>query len=285
MSTGSSQRKRRKGIARRIRKGITRRISNLQLKVSGAMRKVQNRRLAREFDPLRQEFIAPEVDSSAYNQYYQDSAFRHETSYGRRFIKDVFRNISFRTVLDAGCGSGIIVRYCLENGYVPRGIELSDWIVRNRCPDLYEAGIVQIGSLGQLPYRDNSFDLVFSSDVLEHIPENEIPQVVSELVRVAGRDLFLSISLRPSSMNNKYHVTLKPREWWERQFTNCGVSIRKDLIDRFQKRMPGASNLELLKSGISPKLLEEMSWFVEQEPYSLEGEVEPWFFAFEKPQA
>jgi hypothetical protein len=49
--------------------------------------------------------------------------------------------------------------------------------------------------------------------------------------------------------------------------------------------MPGASNLELLKPGIVPRLLEGMSWFVEREPYSLEGEVEPWFFAFEKPQA
>jgi hypothetical protein len=26
-----------------------------------------------------------------------------------------------------------------------------------------------------------------------------------------------------------------------------------------------------------------MSWFVEEEPYSFQGELEPWFFAFRKP--
>lgn len=36
-----------------------------------------------------------------------------------------------------------------------------------------------------------------SSDVLEHIHEDEADKVVSELVRVSRRHLFLSISLKP----------------------------------------------------------------------------------------
>ena len=258
-------------------------IAKLWLNLNHQMRRVRNRRLAREFDPLCEDYIAPEIDSSVYDQYYKEAQNRYETSYGMSFIKEVYRNLDFRTVLDAGCGSGILVRHMLSKGYVARGIELSDWIVQTQCPDLHQERIVQIGSLEDLPYRDNSFDLVFSSDVLEHIPVESIPRVASELVRVARRDLFFSISLRPSSMNNKYHVTLRPRAWWEQQFENCGVSVCQELVDRFQKRMPGASNLEVLKSGPAPRLLDEMSWFVEEEPYSFHGELEPWFFAFRKP--
>lgn len=33
--------------------------------------------------------------------------------------------------------------------------------------------VVEAGVLTNLPYADNSFDLVFSSDVLEHIQEGE----------------------------------------------------------------------------------------------------------------
>jgi 2-polyprenyl-3-methyl-5-hydroxy-6-metoxy-1,4-benzoquinol methylase len=259
-------------------------ISDLRLTVNHQVRRVRNQRLARQFNPLHGDYQTPEVDSSVYDQYYQEAQHRYEDSYGRRFIKDVCRNLDFNTALDAGCGSGIIVRYLRAKGYVARGIELSDWIVHTQCADLLQDGAVQIGSLDKLPYRDNSFDLVFSSDVLEHIPEDVIPQVVSELVRVSRRDLFLSISLRPSSMNNKYHLTLKPREWWERRFLDCGVSVNRELVDRLQKKSPGTNNFEVLKAGCSPGLLNEMSWFVKQEPYSLNGEFEPWFFAFHKPR-
>ena len=44
---------------------------------------------------------------------------------------------------------------------------------------------------------DCSFDIVVSSDVLEHVHEDEADKVISELVRVSRRHLFLSISLKP----------------------------------------------------------------------------------------
>ncbi len=57
--------------------------------------------------------------------------------------------------------------------------------------------MVEAGVLTNLPYANASFDLVFSADVLEHIQPAEADAVVSELVRVARRHLFLSISLKP----------------------------------------------------------------------------------------
>jgi ubiquinone/menaquinone biosynthesis C-methylase UbiE len=57
--------------------------------------------------------------------------------------------------------------------------------------------VVEAGVLTNLPYANNSFDLVFSADVLEHIHEDEADAVVRELVRVSRRHLFLSISLKP----------------------------------------------------------------------------------------
>jgi ubiquinone/menaquinone biosynthesis C-methylase UbiE len=57
-------------------------------------------------------------------------------------------------------------------------------------------GYVEPGILTNLPYEDNSFDLVFSSDVLEHIHPEEADIVISELIRVSRRHVFMSISLK-----------------------------------------------------------------------------------------
>lgn len=57
-------------------------------------------------------------------------------------------------------------------------------------------GYVEPGILTNLPYEDNSFDLVFSADVLEHIHPEEADIVISELIRVSRRHIFMSISLK-----------------------------------------------------------------------------------------
>jgi len=62
--------------------------------------------------------------------------------------------------------------------------------------------VVEAGVLTNLPYANNTFDLVFSADVLEHIHEDEAEAVVAELVRVSRRHLFLSISLKPHTKVN-----------------------------------------------------------------------------------
>ena len=94
--------------------------------------------------------------------------------------------------------------------------------------------MVKQGSLTSIPYPSKKFDLVFSSEVLEHIPEVDIPKVVRELCRVSKGDLFLSISLRRSGLDPlppeppNVHVTVKPREWWEEQFnTHAGCTVDK----------------------------------------------------------
>ena len=218
---------------------------------------------------------------SFYNNYYDKKVFRG-ASYGRQFVDLVCSEYKFRSVLDAGCGNGAVVREFLARGYDARGIEISDKILHDECPDMLRRGIVRQGSLTQLPFADSNFDLVFCSDVMEHIPAEQVDRAVAELVRVAKRHLFLTISLRPSSDNNKYHVTLRPREWWERKFTAHGVRVNEDLLAKLQKKKAGATVKEIIADGPAKRLIDEMKWFVDEPPYDLNGEYEPWFFVFAK---
>ena len=45
----------------------------------------------------------------------------------------------------------------------------------------------------RLPFPDNSYDYVISVDMLEHVPENERPNVIMELIRVANKRVFLAV--------------------------------------------------------------------------------------------
>lgn len=118
--------------------------------------------------------------------------------------------IQVHTILDAGTGNGAAVRLLREYGKAAYGVELSKAVLEMECPDLLKRRFVEPGVLSNLPYIDNSFDLVFSADVLEHVHPDEADMVVSELVRVSRRHIFLSISLKSQTKmsarnNNEAH--------------------------------------------------------------------------------
>jgi ubiquinone/menaquinone biosynthesis C-methylase UbiE len=113
------------------------------------------------------------------------------------------------SVLDAGCGEGIVYRAMRKRGYTGKwtGFDFSEQAVefaRQASPeaDWFHASAYQI------PLADCSFDLIFSSQVLEHLPTPE--RALAEYARVARRNLLLSVPLEP----------------WFRIFTWLSVRLR-----------------------------------------------------------
>lgn len=118
------------------------------------------------------------------------------------------------------------------------GVELSTAALQQElCPPLMAQGRVKQSTLAKIPWPDRHFDLLFSSDVLEHIPTFDIPEVIREMVRVTKGDVFMSISLRRAHDDPKppaeptIHVTVQPREWWDKQFKNAGCTVNQAALD------------------------------------------------------
>ncbi len=111
--------------------------------------------------------------------------------------------LSPSSILDAGCGEGFSLNKIIENkiGKNVEGIEYSKEAIalgKNLFPNIK----IKQGSIYNLPYKDNSFDLVVCTEVLEHLENPN--RAVSEIVRVSKKYLALSVPNEPFFMISNF---------------------------------------------------------------------------------
>jgi dolichol-phosphate mannosyltransferase len=120
---------------------------------------------------LRNSVRAADYDHRAFDswiplqRYWQRRRFRIITEY----VADTGR------VLDIGCGSSRIVQMLAQGVGVDLASRKLRWL---RGPGRHLAQ----ADMNHLPFRDGSFDAVISSEVIEHIPRDQVR--LEELVRV-----------------------------------------------------------------------------------------------------
>lgn len=92
------------------------------------------------------------------------------------------------TLLDCGCGSGSItigLAKAVEPGPVT-GVDILDAEVKRARERAVEANVpnirFEVGNVYQLEFPDNSFDALFSHNVLEHVPDTR--RALQEIYRV-----------------------------------------------------------------------------------------------------
>ena len=143
-------------------------------------------------------------------QYYDDFSDSYERGRGygyHQMIDDLEVQVTApyargARVLELGCGTGLILARVAEIAEEAVGIDLSEGMAqraRDRGLD------VHIGSVCDLPFEDDEFDLTYSFKVLAHIPD--IDAAVREAARVTrpGGHLLLEFynPWRPSLSREK----------------------------------------------------------------------------------
>ena len=144
-----------------------------------------------------------------------------------------------RLWFDGGAGTCGTMEALAAAGKDVKGVEISD-VRKTSCAGMARQGRVVQGTLDRIPYPDDAFDVVFSSEVLEHVPPNLAAASVRELVRISRGDIFVTISLRRSGLDpkrgpTKVHLTVRPREWWEKLFIEAGCEVNKANLAAFEQ--------------------------------------------------
>lgn len=78
-------------------------------------------------------------------------------------------NIEGKRILDAGCGTGWFSKKAAEKGAVVVSMDVGDKLLSKVAQKCNSERVV--GSVLNIPFDDNTFDFVISSEVIEHIPE------------------------------------------------------------------------------------------------------------------
>jgi 2-polyprenyl-3-methyl-5-hydroxy-6-metoxy-1,4-benzoquinol methylase len=106
------------------------------------------------------------------NQRAESHAARYDS--GQRDVKmrtlrGFLRDISGRDVLDAGCGTGDVSSMCSAQSANVAAIDMYEPMLR-KARDRYDNEFSLIrGSVESLPFKQSSFDVVLSMDVIEHL--------------------------------------------------------------------------------------------------------------------
>ena len=141
---------------------------------------------------------------------------------------DLLRKRDVKTVLDAGCGSGKLMRKLIEecgNEFVVHGFDIAE-----NCLDSYfddKDDILTVGVLWDSTDFYKTYDAIICTDVLEHIPTEKMASVLSNFYSCTRRFCYLAIALFPDGFGPKLlgeslHLTVKEPGWWLEQIKNAG---------------------------------------------------------------
>ncbi len=107
------------------------------------------------------------------------------TDLNQRFLGNFRTLLRFMRILEVGCNTGMQLRHLQKMGFWNlHGVELQQYALDRLCVERVET---RQGSATNLPYPDESFDLVFTSGVLIHIHPDNLPLAMSEIERCTRR--------------------------------------------------------------------------------------------------
>ena len=130
-------------------------------------------------------------------------------------------------ILDAGCGEGFVISDLpRENdGLTIIGVDYSLEAIK-MARQMVPGALFNVGDLREMPYGDDSFDLVMCLEVLEHLPDPH--KGLRELRRVTSTHCLVSVPHEPFFRTINFlrgkHVPARGRDpehlqhWTARQF-------------------------------------------------------------------
>jgi hypothetical protein len=109
------------------------------------------------------------------------------------------------TLTDYGCGTGRAAKFFKDHGMWVCGVDICSEALEERL-DLFIPAC-----LWDLPSETPLTDWSFSADVLEHIPTEQLPKVISGIMDHTYEGGFLQVAHTP---HQDLHLSVFPNEWW-----------------------------------------------------------------------
>ena len=194
----------------------------IQRRFDTGWRTDKNREISKRFD---KEYFDGDR-ANGYGGYYYDGRWRGVV----RKLQEIYGIDGNNAVLDIGCAKGFLL-YDLQD-IIPRikvaGIDISMYAI-NKAMDGYTNYLVKqgfqletaiklediarrtilpsmiTGSADELPYADNSFDVVLAMNTIHNLPKEKCRKSIQEMVRVCRnkKNMFILVDAYTNELEKK----------------------------------------------------------------------------------
>lgn len=131
---------------------------------------------------------------NTWSKTFMDDPWQVDTHPQHEWLLQKIDIKSQKSILEVGCGFGRNMKYLIDQGINPKritGVDISPEMIKKARKYLRKGSTLKTGNILELPFKDNSFDLVFTHGVLMHVEPKNIQRAISELVRVSKKKIIL----------------------------------------------------------------------------------------------
>lgn len=146
----------------------------------------EDRQIARRFD---KDFF----DGDRKNGY---GGFSYNSRFWQPVVPDFVKHYDLTassSVLDVGCAKGFMMHDFQEMvpGITVKGIDISKYAVENAIDS--QRANVMVADAKDLPFEDNTFDLVISVNTVHNLDRDECAKALLEIERVSRKHSFVVV--------------------------------------------------------------------------------------------
>ena len=158
-----------------------------------AMQQWERAEIARSsVEATRTADVALRVSASTFARYQQPSS---RTAYPLEYAYQQLGDVTGKRIVDFGCGSGANTALLTGRGAHVWGIDISEDLLRLGQRRLSVSGrdgaaTFIVGSAHDLPFPDNSIDVVFGMAILHHLDLDLVSREVRRVLKPGGRAIF-----------------------------------------------------------------------------------------------
>lgn len=114
----------------------------------------------------------------------------------RKVAEDMVNHYNIKPgdrILDVGCGKGFLLYDFTQvvPGIEVQGIDISEYAIQNAKEEVRP--FLQVGNASSLPYEDDNFDLVISTNALHNLYCYDLVAALKEIERVGRKNKYLVV--------------------------------------------------------------------------------------------
>jgi SAM-dependent methyltransferase len=122
-----------------------------------------------------------EIADNYYLTYHKSEIETYQDLEFSRFVSD--HGFDFPKILEIGCGTGNLLKFFYDQQIDYVGLDASEEMICYAKKDFPLANLI-VGDIYNLPFENESFDIVIVAGTLHHLPNETLESAITEIQRV-----------------------------------------------------------------------------------------------------